>query len=416
LKPGTGIRLRHSFYYCVVCLLACPGTTHAFYQWQDGDNNVEMRGVIRLFGIGYDAPEDQIFYEDGGGLGEVARLIMESQLGSRLGFELNAVQSHIPSSIAVGVANLGAPLEVERSAALEWSFSDEDFARLAIDRLNARWSYQRLDLTLGRQPVNLATTFYFTPNDFFAPFAAQSFFRVYKLGVDAARAEIRLGELSQLSLISVLGYERDTDSDTGWSDSPDSGRTSNLARISTVRGDFEWALLGGGVRETDILGGSLQGELFDWLGVRAEGHHASPDDPDKDSYNELAVGLEHRWENSLELRLEQFYHGNGADAVEDYQVSPTLGLTESIYLARRYTALGASYEFTPLLNGQMVAVYNWTDHSYLVSFNALYSLSDESELAVTVGIPGGDEPEGKAIGSEFGLYPYSLNIELRAYF
>ena len=133
---------------------------------------------------------------------------MQAHTGEKLGFELNIFQAYIPEAL-LSQGNLASFLDVERSSALSWNLKDGAYAPLAIDRLNARITYNRLDFILGRQPINLATTYYFTPNDFFAPFAAQSFYRLYKPGVDAARAEVRLGDLSQLSLVSVLGYNRD---------------------------------------------------------------------------------------------------------------------------------------------------------------------------------------------------------------
>ena len=380
----------------------------AFYEWQSDDGSFDLCALVRGFGIAFENPE-----KSDAGAAAIARLIMHARAGQHLGFEVNAYQTYIPASMTSRQGSLGTPLDVERSSALEWSFSDDDYVHLAIDRLNISWSYNRLDLIAGRQSINLATTFYFTPNDFFAPFSAQVFYRVYKPGVDAVRAEVRLGNLSQLSLISVLGYN-DSDSDTGWSGDPDSHRASYVGRISTTFRDFEWALLGGVVREADVIGGSLQGELFQWLGVRAEGHVADPDDSQRNS--ELSFGIEHSWENSLDLRLEQFYHGKGAGSVSDYNITSTAAQGESIYLGRNYTALGVGYEFTPLVNAEMLAIANLTDHSYLLSFNAIYSLSDEAELAVNLGVPIGKKPEDSEIKSEFGSYPYSVNIEVRCYF
>ena len=416
MKFETTIKLIFTLVFSVTLLfstLSIPAL--AFYEWQSDDGSFDLSALVRGFGIVYENPENQFFYEDksDAGAAAIARLIMVARADKHLGFEVNAYQTYIPTSMASRLGSLGTPLDVERSSALEWSFSDDDYVHLAIDRLNISWSYNRLDLIAGRQPINLATTFYFTPNDFFAPFSAQAFYRVYKPGVDAVRAEVRLGNLSQLSLISVLGYERESDSDTGWSRDPDWNRTSYVGRISTIFRDFEWALLGGVVREDDVIGGSLQGELFQWLGVRAEGYVADPNDSQR--YSELSLGIEHRWENSLNLRLEQFYHGNGADSVP-YDITPTAAQGEIIYLGRYYTALGIGYEFTPLLNAEMLAIANLTDHSYLLSLNATYSLSDEAELAIDLGVPIGKKPEGNEIKSEFGLYPYSVRIEVRRYF
>jgi len=423
LKFETTIKLILTLVFSVTLLLSTLSIPAlAFYEWQSDDGSFDLSALVRGFGIVYENYEDK----SDAGAAAIARLIMHARSGQHLGFEVNAYQTYIPASMASRLGSLGTPLDVERSSALEWSFSDDDYVHLAIDRLNISWSYNRLDLIAGRQPINLATTFYFTPNDFFAPFSAQAFYRVYKPGVDAVRAEVRLGNLSQLSLISVLGYDRDPDSDTGWSRDPDWHRTSYVGRISTIFRDFECALLGGVVREDDVIGGSLQGELFQWLGVRSEGHVADPGDSQR--YSELSLGIEHRWENSLNLRLEYFYHGKGADSVSDYDIIPTdiiptAAQSEIIYLGRYYTALGIGYEFTPLLNAEMLAIANLTDHSYLLSFNAIYSLSDEAELAIDLGVPIGKKPE-KMIGppeyyeikSEFGLYPYSVRIEVRRYF
>ncbi len=153
------------------------------------------------------------------------------------------------------------------------------------------------------------------------------------------------------------------------------------------------------------------GELFDWLGLRGEAHRATPDNPLQPAYNELSIGIEHRWESSLDFRLEYFHHGSGASRASEYAgVQPTL-VGESSYLARRYTAVGVGYQFTPLFTGQCAAITNWVDDSWLLSLNGIYSLADESELSISLGIPVGIQME-----SEFGSYPYSLNVEVRGYF
>jgi hypothetical protein len=79
---------------------------------------------------------------------------------------------------------------------------------------------------------------------FFGSFAPQNFYRVYKPGVDTVRFERQLANLSQLTLAGVLGYDRDPESDSGWSRSPDWDRTSVLGRYVMDAGGFEWGALG----------------------------------------------------------------------------------------------------------------------------------------------------------------------------
>jgi hypothetical protein len=402
------------FVVLLVLLYACPA--QAFLTWQGPRSQGDLRALLRGFGAVYEYPDESALYPDNSaqGVAGVARLMSLGTLGERLGFEFNALQSYLPSDLLLGSLASGAALDTERSAELDWSYSDDDYLHLAVDRLNARFSAGRLDARVGRQPINLATTFYFTPNDFFAPFAAQTFFRVYKPGVDALRADYRIGALSTLSAISVLGYTPDARAETGWSGRPDADRTSYLGRLAGVVRDVEVVVLAGRVRRTHIFGASLQGEWFEWLGVRAEGHFAAPRDGGQSNYTELNVGFEHRWPTSLELRLEYFHHGSGADDEDDYELS-RLPDTAS-YLGRRYLALGAGYEFTPLLRGEALAIANLVDQSRLLSLYAVYSLSDEAELALNLGLPFGDEPEGTRVRSEFGLFPRSGSLELRVYF
>jgi hypothetical protein len=390
--------------------------TPAFFEWQEENSYVEARGLLRGFVSSNHYPKNSSLYpqQDTNDLGAIARLVVFAEMNNKWSIELNTYQTYISQDVLVAPGSNGTSLSVERSAIFEHSFSHQDFVHLALDRFALRWSHQDLDITIGRQAINLATTFYFTPNDFFSPFAAQSFFRVYKSGVDALRAELSLDEFSQLSFITVLGYKAEINSDTGWSNDPDSHRTSHLLRWSNTYGDMDVSILLGHIIDKNIFGIGLQGELFDWLGIRLEGHYANPNQSSLDNYQQLSLGLEHRWENTLQLRLELFYNGLGSQSVSDYQLAQNQN--KYFYLARHYSALGGSYEISPLLIAEAVLLSNFIDQSQLLSLNTVYSLSDESEMVFNVSLPFGKAPVNRQINSEFGYYPISLNIELRSYF
>jgi len=401
--------------FIVFFLLWLPISGQAFYQWQDDDASLELRGFFSGLGLAMNNANDELLFSDDklitGGL--AGRLMLDAQLSS-LSFEMHAVQSVIDKKLRTGGSRVALPADVERSDALHWRFANEH-ADLSIDRFNVQYSTDRLNIKLGRQPINLASTFYFTPNDFFAPFAAQTFFRHYKPGVDAARLDWQWGEFSQLSLMTVLDYKSELTNNTAWSNRPDWSETSYLARASTLFDTFELAALLGKVNGDDVVGLDFQGELFEWLGVRGEGHLRFPDQQDQARDVKFSIGLEHRFENTLTLRLEQFYQRLGATDEDNYTLSPTTD-SASFYLARNYTALGASYEFTPLLLGDALWLLNHHDDSSLLALYSTYSLSDESELALGVNIPIGDQPDKGVFNSEFGSVPKSLSIEYRVYF
>lgn len=416
MKGETAAFKRSVFplYAILLLLLLAPSTSFAFYQWQGEESSLEMSGLLHGSGTMLRNPNSPFYYNDRNiaALAGSARGMLNAGYGNHLSLEAHAVLSYVPGRLQTGGSRFASLLGPERSDLPDWSY-DNGRSHLNLDRFNVQYASPRLNIKLGRQPVNLAATFYFTPNDFFSPFAAQTFYRTYKPGVDAMRADVQLQELSQLSLIAVLGYKSSAVNDTGWSNSPDAGRTSYLARISSVIADFELALLGGQVRRDRMIGGDLQGELFDWLGVRAEGHFVFPDNPGQNDHGEFAFGLEHRWESSLSIRVEQFFHGSGTDRKAAYNL---LAANRGFYQARHYTAAGASYEFTPLLTGDMASIYNWTDGSLLLALYSVYSLSDESEAVFSANIPVGKRSAGAAINSEFGLYPLAFSVEMRSYF
>ena len=398
-----------------VCL--SPASGQAFAEWQTEETAVSLRGFTGL-GASYGRnPEAAIFYDSREDMfwDLDQRLLLAAKHRENARFDLNVLQNirATPNSV-FGVRPRGA----ERSGLFSWQqhASTNSEANLSVDTAAFHYTQQNTEWSLGRQPVNLATTMYFSPNDFFAPFAAQTFYRTYKPGVDSARAEVRLGNLAQLSLVGVLGYSPESTVDTDWRNRPDWSRNSLLARVAVNRNEWEWGLLGGSVRGHRITGGSVQGELYDWLGVRAEGHYAAPEQDGLSSGAEVSVGIEHRFANSLELRLEQFHHGLGYSSAEALGQALASGNLAEGYTGRNYTALGASYEFSPLLTGQAVLLANWSDHSQLLSLNGVYSLSNEAEVAMTLSLPRGDHAENVSLGSEFGSAPATLACVFRIYY
>lgn len=393
--------------FLLVALMAASASpAAAFYEYGDGENYFEARGLLRLYGGVSQNPDIPSLYaarDDGMAVAE-GRLIAAGRAGPNLAFDFNG---HLYGSYAG--SDPQKTREVERSGAFEWTLRDEkrDAARFAVDQLFLTVSTGRFDLRAGRQPIGLATCFYFTPNDFFSPFAAQNFYRVYKPGVDAARLDFRAGALSQISVIHAFGYAAAPAGANGYANSPDSGGATNIGRAAITFASFEWALLAGKIKDDTVIGGALQGELFSWLGVRAEGHSR---ESAAATYLEIATGLERRFSNSLTIRYEHFHNGAGASSPSAYR----LGATP--YPGREYGALGFSYEFTPLLTGQLLALANWNDSSQALALHGAYSLSDESELAFGVSVPRGAPPSSTGAQSEYGSYPLSAYADFRVYF
>jgi len=387
----------------------------AFYEWNNENSFIEFRGLIRASANVLKFENDSPLYEDEkiSGFANYSRLLIDGGINDNWSIEGNVLLSHISKDLYVGGSTSGSAVFTDRSSLLEKTFDSNDFLHLEIDRLAVRWINDSLTLTFGRQAINLATTYFFTPNDFFSPFSAQTFYRVYKSGVDAIHFQYGIGDFTELSYMTVFGYSNDTNTDTGWSDTPESTRISHIIKWSDVINDFEASIVLGNVVNSNVIGGSLQGEVFDWLGIRIEGNYTHSYD-NVDSYEQVSFGLEHKWESSYELRAEVFYNGNGVDLVSDYV--EILNTNEAQYLARYYSAIGGVYDITALLIGQITLVSNLVDKSHLLSLNTIYSVSENSELSIVVSLPYGKKTVATDLKSEFGAYPKAINIEFRIYF
>ena len=392
----------------------------AFYESSQEEDYLSLRASIRTLGVVTQNPDFPLLYKEkndtlAGGMG---RLELAGSWGGWISMEINAYALALYNSGSDRGSSFVKLQSAERSGALEKGLfeSSDSIGEAALDWANLTFTLGKTDLTIGRQPVNLASTMYFTPNDFFAPFAADVFYRVYKAGVDAARLEVGLGSLTQLTLLTVAGYGVDAGTASGFDADMDEERTSYVARISTVAFDYEFVALAGKVRRRLVAGGSFQGTLFNWLGLRMEGHWAELLDGMKKGRFEGTLELERRFPSSLDLRLAVFHHGGGAGKTEQYADYLLAEGAETTYIARWYAGAGASYEFTPLWSATALALMNLVDRSYAISVNGVYSLSNEGELFIGLSVPTGDKPEGLILKSEYGASPISASAEIRYYF
>lgn len=400
---------------CLVSALCLPFDGYAFYQWQSETTELELRGFARVIGLAANNPNDDFLFEQdevvGGGV--FGRLMLDVER-KNFSAEIHLVQSYLGDEIRTGGSRFAALIDAERSDGLQWRYGNGK-TDLVFDRFNMQYESDDLRFKIGRQPINLATTFYFTPNDFFAPFAAQAFFRAYKPGVDAARIDWQWSDYSQLSLLSVLDYESDLSQPTGWQTSPNWSETAYLARASTLTDNFELGLVIATVSGDDIIGFDFQGEVFDWFGLRGEGHLRFADEANAQRDARFSVAIDKRFQNTLTLRLEHFYQRSGANESDDYQLT-ALADNNNFYLARNYTVAGANYEFSPLWSMDVIWLSNHQDASKLLAIFSTYSLTDESELELGLNIPIGKQPEFGQLKTEFGSFPHSLRMEYRVYF
>ena len=268
--------------------------------------------------------------------------------------------------------------------------------RHRVDRLNVAWQpNEAVELSLGRQAVSWGTTLFLTPADPFIPFSPADPFRIYRGGIDAVRARIYPGPLSEIDVVvrpsrTLVGEE-----------------TTALARgLTTWR---NWEVSGwGGALYGDAAGAvGVAGGLGAWA-VRFE---AVVRDFRGAVAGRGTIGLDRRltvYGRDLGLVVEYQRDGRGAAAPDDFTrvfQSPEYLRAEYQVYGRDEAAVQASYQVHPLLSVAGLWLWNLNDRSAVVAPSFSWSAGDETTIAggVFFGVGADAAAGGELLPSEYGL-------------
>lgn len=268
--------------------------------------------------------------------------------------------------------------------------------RQRLDRFNVAWQpNETVELSLGRQAVSWGTTLFLTPADPFTPFSPADPFRVYRGGIDAARARIYPGPLSEIDVVvrpsrTLVGEE-----------------TTALARGLTTWRNWEVSGWGGTLYGDAAAAVGTAGGLGAWA-VRFE---AVVRDFQGETAGRATIGLDRRLTvrgRDLGLVVEYQRDGRGAAAPDDFArvfQSPEFLRAEYQVYGRDEAAVQASYQVHPLLSVAGLWLWNLNDRSAVVAPSFSYSAADEASIAGGVFFGVGDDTaaDGRLLPSEYGL-------------
>ena len=354
----------------------------------------------------------------------ILRLIASGNLTDSATFKINTVHefNHASSAPSTGLFTTGGRVNSGyRHPDLTWEWSDHTGSIYstqgvsAIDQAYIKLSHGTVEMELGRQPINLATCFYFTPNDFFQPFSAQAFNRIYKPGVDALRLRYFASELAETGIICAAGYD---------DREPDWDHSALMGYGQTLLGVFEISGLAGKIDSALVAGGAIQGEIGSF-GVRGEGHGYFPTDKDEKNAIHAAAGIDRLWPNTFHLMVEYLFLSDGESDESRYMIHHLNTAGTGVFAGRHYGAVGVSYELHPLVTVSGSVVQNLIDLSASITGTMTWSLADEADMIVGFQLPLGKEPrltltdtsiQEISVNSEFGLYPSSAFLEFHCFF
>jgi hypothetical protein len=315
----------------------------------------------------------------------------------------------------------------------DWHEDDNSSAVLWFDRFNLKEALPSIDVTVGRQAITFGKAYFWNPLDVFLPFDPLQFDRDYKAGVDALRVDVPWGRFTGINLVAAAGRQLDAFGgfvDNGSFLAASWYGSALLANVFTTFKGWDLALQGGKIYGGYQLGGGLVGEIgpvetrFEAAYLWAQdGSEPLPDrhqgDLVEDNFTAV-VGVGHRFENTLTLELEYFY--NGAGDPDDLNASFARFTTGNILqMSRHLTGFLVSYEFLPILLGQLIWLQSWDDPSSSIQPIISWSATDNIDLLVGANINLGERPTltpafTPKIQSEFGTFPDLYFMQFKWYF
>ncbi|WP_150113707.1 hypothetical protein [Colwellia psychrerythraea] len=304
-----------------------------------------------------------------------------------------------------------------------------------LDRFNYQYSNQFGDLTIGRQVLSFGSARFTNPTDIFIPFAIQTLNQEYRVGIDAIRYKVDVGDFAVIDMGLVIGEDGKKQNSAAFLRGKNSIQGNDIEVIAILLDDA-W-LLGGGIeRSIGDFGFWFEAAYMDWqqsnnslenITVDNVATNTLPLTGYTDNYWRSSIGSDYALNEDVILMIEYHYNGAGTNNVDDYIKFSTQAPYQKagVYLyGEHYLIPALTWLASPLMSVSASAFYNINDSSVFLSFSSETSWSDNlySDFGLyishgnTLQYDVSDAGVDYALGSEFGAYPLSVYVSLRYYF
>ncbi|MGA8261420.1 MAG: hypothetical protein WB783_14505 [Arenicellales bacterium] len=290
-----------------------------------------------------------------------------------------------------------------------------------LDRLSIAYLRGAFVTRIGRQALTWGSGLVFHPMDLVNPFQPVATDTAYKRGTDMAYAQWLLADGSDIQFAAVPHRH---DGDTY----PDAGEGTYAVFADIAGGSVQWSLLLARDRADTVLGAGASGAL----GGAVWNAEVVPTSTNADGTRTSALAnLSYAttvFERNATLFAELYHNGFG-ETGSDYtaadlnaDLSARLARGQVFVTGRDYLSLGATWEWTPLLQLMPTLILNLDDGSMLIDMQLSRSLGDNTALKAGLRLSAGRR------GSEFtglrtepggALYlsdPASAFVRLEYYF
>ena len=274
------------------------------------------------------------------------------------------------------------------------TYVDEEgyYGQHRVYRASLTWISDAADIRVGRQRIAWGTGRFFSPLDILNPFSPIALERGERVGVDALLIEVKLDPLSRVS--AVYAPEHDAEKSS-----------AAVLWHSNYRG-FDYSLVAGRFKQQNVIGADLAGQIGQ-AGVRAELTRTRRSSGS--SFTRMLIGVDYAFANTLTLTGELYRDGAGASDPALYNFGSLFsGRAQNV--GRRYAAVHAGYDITPLLKANLDAVSNLDDRSYYLSPSVTWSIKSSLDLSI-----GAQLFNGRA-GSEYSVLKNKAYTQVQWFF
>ncbi|MCB0474458.1 MAG: hypothetical protein KDC69_02220 [Flavobacteriaceae bacterium] len=236
-----------------------------------------------------------------------------------------------------------------------------------IDRINLKWNYKKLELTVGRQRINWGTNLIWNPNDIFNTYNYFNFDYIERPGSDAVHLQYYTGTLSSVQIAAKLDHEK---------------KVTAAAMYKFNYKNYDIQLLGGLMNDDLVIGGGWAGQI---KGAGFTGEISYFNNL-KNSYFDdqwiASIAANYTFSNQLFLNSSIIYNSLGKtrnvgqqDFFRMINLSP-----KTLTLSRINWFWELSYPLTPLIKADLSAIVNPYDGSVFFGPSLDFNLTQNLEL------------------------------------
>ncbi len=263
-----------------------------------------------------------------------------------------------------------------------------------IDRLYVKQFFDFGEITAGRQRVSWGVGRIWQITDLFNPINPANFTQFEKEGADALSGKIYTGNFSDLEM--VINFRQSfNDYNYGF-------------RYRTNFSEFDFGAIGGYFDNRYVTGLEIAGNFFD-AGVRSEILLSADESDIKSNYYKLLLGIDYQFTDKLYGLLEYKHNGQGTECKLCYDLEK-LFKGEMQNAGLDYFASQITYQFHPLLSGNLMLITNLRDNSGFLSSGLNYNIFQNFNLGLSGIFFYGSER------SEYWYYSTSGLINIEWYF